>query len=375
MILLKRLNQNGSALLLSLLIITIIFIFSSVLITSALTHVKQVDKTYNKIQATNLVNMATVYLEAFIRDTAKNAEIEIANNLDTTGKTEQEIENEIGAIFCDKFENDKNLFNSTSEPYIDADNKFDSLITNIQKDYNNNGTCESITITFENTGTYKTYEEKIKGSFSIKNNSSITSSTFTFPETPPTGYTTSCSSGSTACTTDGSLTLNSSSTYAGLYVDGDLNINRNKTTLTIDPGDLYVNGFSTLANHTVIDVKSGSAFFNGTISGDPNSTILVKSDLYIFDPISLENYKTNSGNQPYIKIEGTLYVPRDTNIPENFSDYCDDSKKTPRGICANDYKYIDESPLSNGGSGDGDSRGDTVIEFDLNESDIQISYE
>lgn len=336
----KTLNNRGAALLTTLLIIILIFSFSSVLIFTALNSSKQTKISENQIQATNLAEMAVMYFKEYALSQIDSAENLVKayqiTNLNATN--EQVIQ-----FFCTKLQ----LANLGNVP-ITSDPSFSAKISNVTVNKSN---CNELLVRFVSEGNFKGYSKEIDGSFIIKNNTIITGDSgisTVFPKIPS-NYLTTCNSlddcyatnnvvvtGNTTIEKKDSLTIN------GLYIDGSLDMSGTHSDLYIPKGNFYVNGATIIGNQSTITVGAGNAYFK-TITGSTNATIIIYGDAYIYGDVT--NFKTSSGNQLFVNITGTVYVSESSDLPANYQDYC--NRSMSRGICASNYKYIKDAPATN----------------------------
>lgn len=336
----KSLNNRGSSLLTTLLIITLIFIFSGVLISTALNSAKQTQISEKQIQATNLAEMAVMYFQEYALSQIDIAENQVKVYQTTNPKATSE---QIIQFFCMKLQ----LTNLGNIP-ISTDTSFSAKISNVTLNKND---CNKLLVRFVSEGNFNDYTKKIEGSFIIKNNSITTGRSgisTAFPNIPS-NYKTTCYSldncfGTNNVVVNGNTTIDKKDTITknGLYINGSLDMSGTHSDLIIPKGNFYVNGTTIIGNQSTITVSAGNAYFKN-ITGSSNAEIIINGDAYIYGDVT--NFKTNSGNQLFVNITGTVYVSEKSDLPANYQNYCDRSKS--RGICASNYKFIQDAPASN----------------------------
>lgn len=332
-------NHKGSALVTTLLIITLIFIFSSVLIFTAFNSVKQTQISEEQIQATNLAEMAVMYFEEYaaaqVKATENSVKLYFSRNPKATGE-------ELTQRFCSQFQ-----LSPVNNIPISTNHNYRAKITSVSVNRNN---CNRLSIKFTSEGTYSGTTKKMNGSFYINNQSifpNVTNPIIEFP-TIPAHYTTKCSTlencdGKNNVTMSGNIVADKkdTNTINGLYINGSLNMSTNHTKLRVNSGNLYVNGTTSIGNQSTVVVNNGNAYFRN-ITGATNSEIIINGDAYIFGDVT--RFKTSSGNQLLIKATGTVYVADNSDLPANYQAYCNADKS--RGICGSSYSFISESPLN-----------------------------
>lgn len=356
----KKRAENGAALILTLLIIVIIFVLASVSISILLNTTKQNQLSKKNIQATNLAEMAVLYFEQYVNAKIDEAENLTNNYFQTNPKTSSE---QLTDFFCQQIS-----IQPIPDIRITNNPSFKARIKNVSINRND---CNNLSVQFVGEGQYEDYKREINGNFFIINKSTlsnINNGNLTFPIIPS-NYT-FCSNIYT-CQNKSNLYLNgtvtlsnkSSLTINDLYINGALNMSSNHNKLIINSGDFYVNGLTTISNQSVIRVLSGNAYFKD-ISGANNGEIHINGDAYIFGDIT--KFRTSKGNQLFINVDGTIYVSTNSDLPTNYSEYCNAGKN--RGICANAYAYMDNSIIS------GDDTNEFKIDWEFDQSTISIEY-
>ena len=333
-------NNRGSALLITLLIITLIFIFSVVLISTALNSAKQTQISEKQIQATNLAEMAVMYFQEYALSQIDIAENQVKAYQITNPKATSE---QIVQLFCTKIQ----VANLENIP-VTTDPSFTAKISNVTLNKSN---CNEILVRFMSEGNFNGYSKQIEGSFVIKNNSITTGGSgisTAFPKIPS-NYKTTCNSfdnclGTNNVVVSGNAKIDKKDTITmnGLYINGSLDMSGTHSDLNIPKGNFYVKGTTMIGNQSTITVGAGNAYFKN-ITGSSNAEIIINGDAYIYGDVT--NFKTNSGNQLFVNITGTVYVSEKSDLPANYQNYCDRSKS--RGICASNYKFIQDAPASN----------------------------
>ena len=336
----KSLNNRGSALLTTLLIITLIFIFSAVLISIALNSAKQTQVSEKQIQATNLAEMAVMYFQEYALSQIDVAENQVKAYQTTNPKatSEQTIQ-----FFCTKLQ----LSNLATIP-ITTDPSFSAMISNVTV---NKSDCNELLVRFVSEGIFNEFTKKIEGSFIIKNNS-ITAEgsgiSTVFPKIPS-NFKTNCNSfdncfGTNNVVVSGNAKIDKKDTITmnGLYINGSLDMSDTHSDLIIPKGNFYVNGSTNIGNQSSITVGAGNAYFKN-ITGSSNAEISINGDAYLYGDVT--NFKTSRGNQLFVNITGTVYVSENSDLPANYQDYC--NRSWERGICASNYKYLRDAPASN----------------------------
>ncbi|KEF39464.1 hypothetical protein M670_01232 [Schinkia azotoformans MEV2011] len=360
----KSLNNRGSALLTTLLIITLIFIFSAVLISIALNSAKQTQVSEKQIHATNLAEIAVMYFQEYALSQIDVAENQVKAYQTTNPKATSE---QIIQFFCTKLQ----LSNLATVP-ITTDRSFSAKISNVTI---NKSDCNELLVRFVSEGIFNGFTKKIEGSFIIKNNS-ITAEgsgiSTVFPKIPS-NFKTNCNSfdncfGTNNVVVSGNAKIDKkdTTTMNGLYINGSLDMSGTHSDLVIPKGNFYVNGATTIGNQSTITVGAGNAYFKN-ITGSSNAEILINGDAYIYGDVT--NFKTNSGNQLFVNITGTVYVSEKSDLPANYRNYCDRSKS--RGICASNYKYIKDAPATNP---DIAMPGKLEADWSLDEPSFEIEY-
>lgn len=358
------LNNRGSALLTTLLIITLIFIFSTVLISTSLNNAKQTQISEKQIQATNLAEMAVMYFQEYASSQIDVAENQVKAYQITNPKVTSE---EITQLFCTKLQ----LSNLGNIP-ITTDPSFSAKISNVTV---NKSDCNKIVVQFVSEGIFNSYSKKIEGSFIIKNNSITTGESgisIDFPKIPP-DFNTTCSSFDNCSETNNVVITGNTSidkkdtiTINGLYINGSIDMSGTHSDLNIPTGNFYVNGATIIGNQSTITIEGGNAYFKN-ITGSSNAEIFINGDAYLYGDVT--NFKTNSGNQLFVNITGTVYVSDNSDLPANYREYCDRSWE--RGICASNYKYLRDAPATNPDIAIPET---TEADWSLDEPSFEIEY-
>lgn len=359
----KQLDNKGSALVTSLLIITLIFIFSSVLIFTSFNSIKQTQISEKQIQATNLAEMAVLYFEEYANAQVKTAENKVKLFQSTEPKATGE---QLSQLFCNEYQLSP-INNIPVASNLDYQAKISSVAVN-------RSDCNKILVRFTSEGTFKGNTRVINGNFYILNHSqfpNVTNPKIEFPSRP-TSYNFNCSTleicdGKSNAIIAGNVIADKkdTNTINGLYLNGSLNMSTNHTNLLIKSGNLYVNGLTSIGNQSTIVVSNGNAFFRDII-GASTAEIIINGDAYIFGDVT--KFKTSSGNQLLIKVSGTVYVPDNSELPTNYRDYCNSDKS--RGICASSYSIISKSPLNENTSGN-----EAILNWSLDKPTMNIEYQ
>ncbi|WP_017755979.1 hypothetical protein [Calidifontibacillus oryziterrae] len=357
------LNNKGAALVTALLIITLLFIFSSVLIFTIFNNVQQTQITEAQIQATNMSEMAVMYFEEYVAAQVKTSENNVEaffnSNPETTG-------DELTQLFCNQF-----YLSPIHNIPVSVNKDYKAMITSVSIDRSD---CNKIYVEFTSAGVYKGKTENINGSFFINNHSIFPERTNTnvmFPDIP-TYYSSKCNSlencdGLSSAKLSGTIVAakKDTNTINGLYIEGALNMSKNHSNLIIKSGDLFVNGPTSIGNQSIIQVQNGNGYFR-TITGATNAEIHISGDAYIYGDIT--NFKASSGNQLLLKVSGTVYVPDNSDLPTNYHNYCSADKS--RGICASNYSVLSQSPLNVGAGED-----EIILKWAIDRPSISIEYE
>ncbi|WP_458412328.1 hypothetical protein ACNQFZ_16035 [Schinkia sp. CFF1] len=338
-------NNRGSALLTVLLIIIVILTFSTVLMATVLNASKQTSMSQKQIQATDLAEMGILYFRQYSLGQIKKVETGVKDYHSNNPKAGID---ELTRLFCSSIQFD-------DFPAIPAVMRsgYQAAIRDVTV---NRSDCNRIKVNFVSEGNYLGFKKNINGSFII-NNLSVASSgnntggNITFPS-PPSNF--SICPKLELCNNKSNIFIDSISVVDkksdilvdGLYMNGGLELVNNQSNIVISSGNLYVNGKLTIGNQSSLLVQNGDAYFKD-ITGAVNGNITINGDAYLFGDVT--SFKTNWGNQMLIKVTGTVYVADNSDLPRNYSEYCNESKS--RGICASTYSYISQSPLATTTSG------------------------
>ncbi|RBW71583.1 pilus assembly PilX N-terminal domain-containing protein [Bacillus taeanensis] len=295
----KMLNQQGAALVIVLITITVFTIVGATVMSSTLNTTKQTIITEENIQGTHLAEMGVDYYKAKIEKSL----IQL-NNLNNI---QQEI-----------------------QKAMDYNSDFSFKIENIVMTETSLPTKDILEITFDSKG-YK--EEKqigktIKGSIYLKkpfnpsDEESPGESAENFPR-PPTTYTerTSNNIGNQAEETittdtrvDGNLNLetrNNLNVYADLYVDGKTILYNDSKLFIHETG--FFNGKMELKNSSQLTVHN-DGYFNEGLELKNDGIITIKGNAYFYNLIQQMLTVYNSGQ---IIIDGDAYF---YNSESNFAD-------------------------------------------------------
>jgi hypothetical protein len=329
-------NETGSTLVVTLLIITIILIFSSVLVTNTISSTKQFLTSKQTMQLTHLAEMGLDYFRANINDTINDATVKTQLQNSTQVSRASQAVDTLRIAINSRFTSAPTA-PTPGDPYYTAmvqvgsdPNQYYKIKYNITTP-NPNATSGTITVNYKfwsripelasSAPDSEPYEEK---SFSINWTVGTGASTggggttAPLPDNPNkcTQYPIdpSCSVYNTNPTT--TIPINTNTTVDNLYTQGTVSLT-NKAELNVQ-GSLYVNGTTSLDNHTVINIQNGNAYFKN-IESFPNSSTIVNGNAYVYGN-DVNDKLVKGGNATLLCVNGNINLSTTSNIkPSNVS--------------------------------------------------------